>query len=137
MSWSLAEQAAAFLAGLFRGQKTAAESIPVVLASDRMLGISYAAVTHVDKSGVIATGGVAQTLMAANAIRGGWFVQNKSNGDLAINEIGGAAALTSSSSSILLQPGESLGETGAEGVSIAAISIVGAVTGQEFAAREW
>lgn len=88
----------------------------------------------VNKSGTITSGGVAQTLCAANSSRIGFCVQNVSSENLWINELGSSAAATQPS--LLLSPG-SLYEAPASCVSKLAISIFGATTGQAFSAREW
>jgi hypothetical protein len=85
-----------------------------------------------DRSGAIAAGGTAQTLMAANSRRRGFFVQNNSTAALAISSVGAAGA----AAGIVLQPGQ-LYEAPASGVPTTAISIHGATTGQRFDAREW
>lgn len=90
-------------------------------------------VTLTDRSGTITTGGTAQVLMAANAARTGFWVQNNSSSDLWINSLGTAAA---GGSSLRLRPGD-LYETPAFAVPATAISIYGATTGQVFAAREF
>ncbi|WFU37331.1 hypothetical protein QA640_22835 [Bradyrhizobium sp. CB82] len=89
--------------------------------------------TLTDKSGTITAGGSAQTLMALNASRRGFYVQNQSTGDLWISSLGTAAA---TQPSLWLPPG-AFYEPEAGGVPTAAISIFGATTGQAFAAREW
>ena len=86
-----------------------------------------------DRSGTIATGGTAQQLMASNASRLGWWVQNVSTADLWINGTGTASAAYGS---IRLVPG-ALYETPAGAVGSAAVSIFGATTGQAFTAREF
>lgn len=90
-------------------------------------------VTYTNRSGTVTLGGTAQTLMAANASRQGFIVQNVSTGDLWISSLGTAAA---TQPSIWLPPG-SYYEPPSDGVPVAAISIFGATTGQAFSAREW
>lgn len=90
-------------------------------------------VTYTDKSGTITSGGAAQTLMAANTSRKGFFIQNQSAGDLWISSVGTAAA---TQPSLWLPPGAYY-EPPVTGVPTAAISIFGATAGQAFAAREW
>lgn len=89
--------------------------------------------TKTDRSGTVTSGGTQQTLMALNASRRGFEVQNQSTGDLWISELGNAAA---TQPSIWLPPGAYYVPPDA-GVPTAAISIFGATTGQAFAAREW
>jgi len=108
-----------------------AEIIPVRVVS----GSSLAPATAVfaNKSGTIATGGLAQVLAAANSARVGLFIQNNSTGDLWISSIGTAAA---AQPSLWLPPG-SYYEFPQGGVPATAVSIYGATTGQAFSAREW
>lgn len=89
--------------------------------------------TLTDKSGTITSGGAAQTLMASNASRRGFMIQNQSTGDLWISSLGTAAATQPS----LWLPAGTYYEPPSGGVPTAAISIFGATTGQAFAAREW
>lgn len=89
--------------------------------------------TPASRSGTIATGGTAQQLMAANASRLGFAVQNLSTADLWINDLGAAAA---SQPSLLLVAGAYY-ETPPGYGSSGAVSIIGATTGQAFSAREW
>ena len=93
-----------------------------------------AQVTKTDRSGTITSGGNAQTLMAANASRNGWQLQNNSTGNLWFNELGGTAVQTQPS--FRLAPGESY-ESPVGASTALAISIIGATTGQTFTAREW
>ncbi|MCY0854355.1 hypothetical protein [Cupriavidus sp. D39] len=92
-----------------------------------------ASITPTDRSGSITTGGTAQALMAANANRRGWSIQNNSSGDLWLNEIGGTAVIGQPS---LQLPAGALYESPASYCSPSAISIIGATTGQTFTARE-
>jgi hypothetical protein len=91
-------------------------------------------ITKTDRSGSITAGGSAQALMAANANRLGWQLQNNSNGDLWFNEVGSTAV--AAQPSFKLAPGDSY-ESPVGATSTAAISIIGATTGQTFTAREW
>lgn len=86
-----------------------------------------------DRSSTITSGGAAQTLMAANPNRNGYSIQNVSSGTLWVRENGTAAA---SQPSLSLAPGAYF-ESPLNGVTIDAISIYGATTGQAFYAREW
>lgn len=85
-----------------------------------------------DRSGTITSGGVAQTLSAANTGRRGFFIQNVSTGDLWIRD-GGTAAATQPS--VWIPAGAFFEYT--NGVPTSALSIFGATTGQAFTAREW
>lgn len=88
----------------------------------------------ISRSGTITTGGVAQTLMAANITRSGFMVLNLSAGDLWINELGGTAS--ASQPSIKITTGQ-LYETMTGQPCPEAITIFGATTAQAFTAREW
>jgi hypothetical protein len=89
-------------------------------------------VTYTDRSGTVTTGGTAQVLMALNASRRGFLVQNNSTGTLTINSVGTATT----TAGIVIAPGQ-LYEAQETGVPTTAISILGATTGQRFDAREW
>lgn len=89
--------------------------------------------TVVDKSGTITAGGTAQTAIASNAARNGFSIQNQSTGDLYFNTL---AAAVVGQPSIRVGPGL-LYETPANGFGTGAVSIIGATTGQAFAAREY
>jgi hypothetical protein len=91
-------------------------------------------VTKTDRSGTITAGATAQTLMAANSSRLGWQLQNNSVGDLWFNELGSTAV--ANQPSFKLAPGDSY-ESPVGATTTAAISIIGATTGQAFTAREW
>lgn len=111
--------------------------VPIIGASGTALLGSVNVVgttgTHTDKSGTVTSGGVAQTLAAANASRAGFWIQNQSTGDLWISSVGTAAATQPS----LWLPAGSYYEYPSTAVPSAVISIFGATTGQAFAAREW
>lgn len=93
-----------------------------------------------DRSGTIAAGGTAQQVAASNAARRYLLIQNLSNGVLWVNTTGPAAV---GQPSIALKAGAAAndGTGGAivfEGnfIPTGAVSILGATTGQAFAARE-
>lgn len=86
-----------------------------------------------DRSGQITTGGTAQVLLAANSQRRGFWVQNLSDADLWINDLGVASAARPG---IRLVAG-ALYEAPASSCPTAEISIFGANTAQSFSAREW
>jgi hypothetical protein len=77
----------------------------------------------------ITLGGTAQTLFAANSSRMGWSIQNTSNLDLYVNDLG-----TATITSYRITPGS---EYNPASVNSSLISILGATTGQTFVAREW
>lgn len=114
------------------GIKTAAASLSVAPASDALFQTSTTAVTVTDKSGTITTGGTAQTAIASNAARKGFEIQNQSTGDLYFSTL---AAAVVSSPSIKVGAGQ-LYETPSGGAGTGAVSVIGATTGQAFAARE-
>ncbi len=87
----------------------------------------------VDRSGTIAVGGVAQELAPENSQRRGFMIFNLSDTDLWFSTEETAVA---DSPSILLESGDYYEEP-LWGVSVGAISIIGATTGQKFVAREW
>jgi hypothetical protein len=90
--------------------------------------------TLTDRSGTITAGGTAQQLMAANAARIGFAIQNLSTtADLWINTPGTAAA---SQPSIKLLPGAYF-EAPAGFGAVGAISVFSATTGVAFSAREY
>jgi len=101
--------------------------------ADSRVMVDYFEIVTANKSGTITTGGTAQTLSAANSARNGFWIQNQSAGSLWIYELGAA---TQASPSLEIKPGQ-LYEYPAGGVPASAISIIGATTGQVFAAREW
>lgn len=94
------------------------------------------AATYTNKSSTITSGGSAQTFAAANTSRRGYRVQNLSSGKLFINDKGAAAVATETGASFTLLPGQ-MYESPANGVSTAAISIIGATTSQAFEGAEW
>ena len=97
-----------------------------------MLG-GAAAGAVVNRSGTITAGGTAQQLMAANALRRGFSVQNLSTGDLWVNATGTASAAAGS----IKLPAGALYESPPGAAGTGAISIFGATTGQAFTAREY
>ncbi len=83
-----------------------------------------------DRSATITTGGTAQQLAAANASRKSLTVQNISDADMWINEIGGAAAVDTAGSWKV--PAGSVFSVSTN----RAVSIVAAATGKKFTATE-
>jgi hypothetical protein len=104
--------------------------VPSSLCADQTIGGK----TITDHSGTITSGGVSQSLMAANATRTGCHIQNQSPTDLWFNPKGGTAG--PSQPSTRLPPGADYvcGNTGA---SAAAFAIYGDTAGQAFVAEEW
>ena len=131
-SWSLVSLSKAIFKKLMDG-------LPLmnggtIVSSSNPLPITYTAATLTSRSGTIAVGGTAQTLMAANASRKGWFIQNVSTGDLWVNRFGGTASAAQPN---ILVPSGALYETPAGGSGGNAISVFGATTGQAFTSSEW
>ena len=89
--------------------------------------------TATSRSGTITAGGTAQVLMAANAARRGFSIQNQSSGPLYFN---GAGTATLDQNSFLLNPGDYF-ESSPHHSGTGAVSIIGATTGQAFYAREF
>ena len=104
------------------------------VSSSNPLPIVFSTATITSRSGTIATGATAQTLMSANAARKGWFIQNNSTGDLWVNRFGDPAIAGQPS---LLIPAGALYETPDGGSGGNALSIYGATTGQTFTSAEW
>lgn len=106
-------------------------AVPVVTASQ--------VTAQTDRSGTITTGGTAQVLMAANATRKGWWIQNNSSATLWVNDVGTATAGGSSIPVAGVPTGGTVGSLyeSPSRTSPNAISIFGATTGQAFAAREY
>jgi len=96
--------------------------------------IAYSTATLTSRSGTITLGGTAQSFMAANTSRKGWFLENLSSGDLWVNRFGGTAS--ADQPSLRIPPGF-VYETPAGGSGGNALSIYGATTGQAFTAGEW
>jgi len=86
----------------------------------------------VDRSGTITTGGTAQELAAENSIRTGLTVQNISDTDMWIDEVGGTAA-AAGTGSFLLPANGGVYQVG----TFNAISIFCATTGKAFTATEY
>jgi hypothetical protein len=92
-----------------------------------------AGVTTTDKSGTITTGGTAQTVMASNTARRGYFFQNNSSSTMWISTITTAVA---SQPSIRVDPGDSVWNQ--PGIApTGALSVICATTGATFSAREY
>jgi hypothetical protein len=86
----------------------------------------------IDHSGSITTGGLAQTVMAANPVRRSLFFQNVSEQELWVNAKGGTAAV--GEPNIRLNPFMAYEPTG--NIPTGAVSVFGATTGQQFVAEE-
>jgi hypothetical protein len=93
--------------------------------------------TYTDRSGTITAGGTAQQIMAVNANRKGFYIQNVSNSNLYISATGTASNVVTAGSGSLLIPPNALYESPFYGIPTNLISIFGATTGQAYVAREW
>lgn len=102
----------------------------VILANGTLLGDTRRG-TFTDRSGTVTVGGTSQQVMAANATRSYLLVQNVSTADLWVN-FGGSAV--TNQPSLKLAPGASFEMT--DPVNTALVSVIGATTGQAFAAKE-
>lgn len=103
---------------------------PATEAKQDALIALYTLPAGTDRSGSITTGGTAQQLAAANAARKSLVVQNISDADLWINEIGGTAA-ADTAGSWKVTAGSAFAVS-----TNRAISIIGATTGKKFTATE-
>jgi hypothetical protein len=101
------------------------------------IAASVGPVSPTDRSAKITTGGTAQSLMGSNSTRRGYWFQNQSTGDLWINELGTAVVLAAGTPQSLQIPAGTYYESPMNGTPTGAISVIGATTGQQFAAREW
>jgi hypothetical protein len=93
-----------------------------------------------DRSGTITAGGVAQVLMAPNATRRGWMIQNIDEvnlEELRYSTTGTATVATAGSFVIGAASGAGYPGGFAQGTGTGAISIIGATTGHKFTAIEW
>ncbi|MGF6963036.1 cytoskeletal protein RodZ [Paraburkholderia sp. WC7.3g] len=102
------------------------------------LTVTPSAATLTDHSGTITTGGTAQILMAANATRKGWRLQNTSAGDLWFKDVGSTGTDASSGGMGCFKVASGgYYETPSGGSSQGVISIFGATTAQSLSASEW
>jgi hypothetical protein len=85
-----------------------------------------------DRSSTIATGGSAQQLLAANAARTGYLIQNNSVGTLWLDI---TTAVQAPPSIKLISGAYFESPRGMQGTG--AISIIGSTTGQAFTCKEW
>jgi hypothetical protein len=98
-------------------------------------GMASGGVTKTDRSGQIALGNSAQSLMAANTSRHGWSIQNKSSADMWFCDLGVAADPTLANSTYL--PPGAYYESEIGGASVQAVSLYGTITNALFVAKEW
>lgn len=84
-----------------------------------------------DASGTITTGGTAQVALAAQGAGLSVTIQNRSSGNLYINTTG-AAVVAANGESFEVIPNGTFQVAPSQGIGTPAISIIGAVTGQEF-----
>ena len=92
-----------------------------------------ATTTVFDRSGIVTTGGTAQTLMNARPDRLGFVIQNTSTSDLWICETTSASA---GGSSFRLAPYDLYTSSLVQNAATT-WSVFGVTTSQSFAAREW
>lgn len=83
----------------------------------------------------ITTGGTAQAALAALSQRKGWCIQNQSAGDLYVRDDGTAA--TVADVCLKVPPGAYYETPPGYPHSDAAVSVIGATTGQAFFAKQW
>lgn len=97
-------------------------------------GAALIGATPTNRSGTLAAASTSQQVMAANASRRGFMIQNNSSAALWINELGATAALAQPS----IQIAAGATYTSPDGAaSPLAINIIGGTLGQAFTAREW
>jgi glutamate/tyrosine decarboxylase-like PLP-dependent enzyme len=112
------------------GPAAAVNSQPVVLATDATLPLPTGA-GETDRSGSITAGGTAQTIMAANAARKYFELQNLDASNALYFRKDGSPAVVGASGSFALTAGGFY-----SGQSTGAVSVIGATTGQKFSAVE-
>ncbi len=109
---------------------TRREALGVVVMENLAGGDGAVLPAGTNRSGTITTGGTAQQLAPANTARKSLTIQNISDIDLWVNEIGGAAAIDAVGSYKIIA---------GQAFSVAtnrAISIVGATAGKKWTATE-
>jgi hypothetical protein len=99
---------------------------------NQQIAIGQSVATPTDRSGTIAVGATSQQLMAPNALRSGWFIQNQSASAMQISEIGNASTAVGF---IIIAAGQSFPPPGYP-VTLGQINISGTAAAV-FAAREW
>lgn len=85
-----------------------------------------------DHSSTIAATGVAQTLLVANTLRSGWFMQNRGSNVMYVNDLGAA---TTGAGSFAVQPGATFPPVGYP-LTGNAISVLGTLS-DVYTVREW
>ncbi len=104
-------------------------------------GVSQKLTVHgqeaaVDHSGIITATGTAQVALAANALRSGYFIQNRGVNPMYVNELGTAVvAVSTNAGSVAIAPGSTFPPLGYP-LSTGAISIIGTIN-DSFVVREW
>lgn len=109
----------------------------MLLKVNDALGVQQTIVAHaveapLDHSGTIAVTGTAQTLLAANALRSGWFMQNRGTNVMYVNDLGTA---TTGAGSFSVQPGATFPPVGYP-LATGAISVLGTLN-DVYTVREW
>lgn len=102
------------------------------VSSSNPLPVQNVSASPVDRSSTITTGGTAQTVMAANTSRKGYFFQNISTETMWGSFLGNAAADTAGSFEIAPKAVISSGSV----CETNALSVVSATTGRKFTAWE-
>jgi len=85
-----------------------------------------------DRSG--AAGGSSKQIMAPNALRSGWLVQNQGANPMYVNDVGADAG--PNGGSYLIAPGQYLSTDEGVPLTTGAITLMG-TAGDGFVAREW
>lgn len=96
--------------------------------------INVAGAVASDGSGIVATGGTAQTLFGGIVPANGFLVQNNSTAVLWVSDVGAAAA---GGASIQVSANGGVFATPSGYKPGGAVSLFGGTTGQAFAARRW
>lgn len=121
---------------LTAGQKTSANSIPVVLASDQSAITALPGQIGADGSTSITTGGTAQNLFGGTTPTNGFEVCNPDpSEDLWISDSSTAAA--NGQGSYRVAPAGGTYTTPAGYKPIGAVSVIAATTGHKITARRW
>jgi hypothetical protein len=110
-------------------------STPLISVTPGAISSQTSIFANTDRSGIISTANVPQTLMLANATRSFWRIQNRSRYKLYFDDTGNNASTNPANGSTVILPGCSFW-TQTDGNSPTAISIAGSVAGQAFTALE-
>lgn len=99
--------------------------------------VAQAQATASDYSGSITATGTSQALAAANALRSGWFIQNRGANPMYINDLGlpASSTISAGNGSIEVAPGATFPPFGYP-ISTTAFNITGTAA-DTFLYREW